>query len=417
MFGFKLFFEESGVRTFSDPHVLNDTTIEFPGGYDLEPQQFATYHIPPEFHGMVIRDVILNHKKGPHGHGEPHMRYEEEKKKWRDFYGSYSKLEMHDMNSDKWVAYNHGGRDYKHAEYRPSWEPETLHDWISEVGRISPDMMKISNPGNQRAKTNPITGEKVDPNDKRSTVTIGPITISFFGKQAFEKKEYIQWTYSPGGTHGSTRFSDLDKGDQPTYGTFGIGYYPGALALWTNRNPIQRAKPYHNPAVHRHMQMKHSGIEQGQLFVPGDSGYFVDRNEKSVLYSLKYDPNNGQGTHNVRMKREGNNSFRIMLPPNTFGKTLASIELMVGKNIARPSQAPPGSQYDDGTEMAKVGKINSSIHANVEGNTVKFRGREHSIGPVITTADYPGVKIAPGDSVRVSSSNTAFIMAWRLGIS
>jgi hypothetical protein len=445
MFSFRLFCENEVnqytsllsapgvVKVLSNPNVKSNSEIEFGGNYLLKPKEMAYYIIPQQFHNKLIREMVLSHRKGPHGHGEPHMSYEDAKKKWRDYYGSYSRIEAHDATSNQWVSYKVSGRDYKHAALTNSggYEVETLHDWLLS-GKVRPDLLRISNPGNMRVgqtPTNPTTGEKIDPYDVRSTVEIGPLRIFFFMEKAFGAKKYIQHVYSPQGFYsgqfGNTRFANTNSQSKaevlPVYGTYGIGYYPGALYL----DPATKGrylKPigYANQEVHKHIKIKHGdAVQPEHMFIPGDKWAVVAHG--TPLFSVKRDATEGSGDA-VNVYSPSASIIAVEMPQYTFNKKLIQVEVMCGDTYARPDKAVGKEGDTTGDERNKVirGPAVMTIYL-VKTNGGRIQLSRNDVAPQMVITAYPNQEydtIEPGDKIEMAATGgVAFVMAWRISYS
>ncbi len=418
---------EPGVVKVLQPNINSDYKLSYQGGNVLQPNQKIYYVIPEAFKGKVVRDMRLPHKKGPYGHGEPNMKWEPAKKKWRDYYGSYSRIELHDVNSNKWVAYRIEGKDYKHAEHRPDYEVETLHDWIGMIGKLSPDLVRIINPGNQRASTNPLSGEKVDPNDIKSSVEIGPVEIMYIPQQMTQGGNgSIQHVYSPlgyfEGQFTPAKFADYTKSANhaamPSYPHYGIGYYPGALYLYGVPHKAERwlraADAYKGKEkVHKHINIKHGGAPQKEnMFIPGDKYYMVVNNVP--LFSIKMDPMEGKGDSDVQVTREGKNQITIHLPQRAVGRKLLGVEVMCGDSEARPDRAEGTPGDNTGDESNKVRRGGAVLYTIFNGTNI---GRD-DVGPQMVASAHPNDKnnlISDGSKVQLRiEGDSTWVMGWRI---
>ena len=208
--------EESGV---SQESIVKEAILqspvnirfEFPEreGRELKPGATFKFEVPKEFQNLIVRDVILRHRKnkkysvdiGPDKY-DPH--------------GAYTRVELHDSTHNRWEGWQDpkGYSPDKFAEPRPASDPENenLHDWIATVGKIKTDAVRVTNMGEH---------------PEYSTVQIHGLEIIFFPN--VEHTRFKERIYTAG-----TAFVDL-KSDTllPHYGggSHTEGKYIGAIAL------------------------------------------------------------------------------------------------------------------------------------------------------------------------------------------
>lgn len=181
---------------FDRPEQISTTTLEYstgePEGLELRPEHVVEFSIPENMQGRVVRDVVLQHRKAEQ------YRVGTEK---HDPAGAYSRVELHDPESDTWVSWKDpaGYSPDKYAEWRSSGDPEheVLHDWVATVGPIKPDKIRVTNVGK-------------DPD--MSVSQIHQLDVVFFPD--LENVQYQESIYTPG-----TSFIDIENGKMlPSYG-------------------------------------------------------------------------------------------------------------------------------------------------------------------------------------------------------
>lgn len=199
-----------------DPKITSGTNIEFVfedlEGHALIPGKKMLFKIPEEWHGRVVRDVVLTHRKGEEGR-------ELIRNGW-DPHGAYSRVEVHDKKSGEWRQWRDpkGYDPDKFAEPRPVESPEieNLHDWIHTVGEISADEIRVTNVGKHH---------------QYSTSRIHSVKVILYPEpEVLEEATYKEHIYCPG-----TEFIDLKSKTQlmPKYGggSHTEGIYRRAIPL------------------------------------------------------------------------------------------------------------------------------------------------------------------------------------------
>jgi hypothetical protein len=201
---------------FETPEQKSATTIEFrmdnPEGIELRPGHAFEFVVPEAMRGRMVRDVILQHRKGE--------KYRVEGSKQHDPYGAYSRVEAHDTGTGVWLQWRDpkGYSPDKYAEWRPANDPENeaLHDWLATVGAIRPDVLRVTNVGQ---------------NPDYSVSQIHALEVVFYPEQ--DNVSYEEAIYTPG-----TQFIDPEKGRLlPAYGggSHTEGRYENAIALGSNQ--------------------------------------------------------------------------------------------------------------------------------------------------------------------------------------
>lgn len=386
----------------------------------LEPGQSIILKIPEQYRHLVIRDIILAHRKGPHGHGEPHMKFEPEKNKWRDYYGAYTRVEAHDIETNTWHTYvDDYGASYKFAEHRPGdYEEETLHDWI-RTAKIKPDMIKLSNPGNQRAKPHPVSGEAINPMDKRSSSEIASLKVVFFPNIDFSDKNikvYERFYSKVGGSQDSpARFANFQSQDkkelEPVYGNYGAGIYPNALVLaadWSRqgRRIKQMDGGYYFIVDKKSFDKVSNEIgDRATRATGGGSNYYHNGKEYVKVFPVTLQ--GGPGT------QVSNNILLIDLPPQIAGKKLLQVEVMCGDTEFRPDRIERDQPWKRlGFASLLIG-MQSGQHPQWFTNGI-------SVAPQMVAAAAPKnpIIIQSGDKIILKSErDTTYIMGWRISYS
>jgi hypothetical protein len=194
-----------------NPEIKSATTIEYrlpeQEGRELKAGHSFVFSIPEEFRGRLVRDVILRHRKAE--------KYRQGTKE-HDPHGAYSRVELHDMEDNQWKQWvdPKGYNPDKYAEWRGASDPENevLHDWLATVGKVSPDILKVTNVGEH---------------EEYSTSQIHGLEIVFYPE--LEGVDYEERIYTPG-----TKFIDIEHDELlPHYGggSHTEGVYQNAIAL------------------------------------------------------------------------------------------------------------------------------------------------------------------------------------------
>jgi hypothetical protein len=414
MISFRTFIENINMTS---PEVSGNMLIYDLGtNFLLRPGASFELKIPETHSHLVLRDIILAHRKGPYGHGEPNMKWEPAKNKWRDYYGAYTKVEVHDSITNKWHTYvDDYGAHFKFAEHRPGdWEEETLHD-IIKIGKIYPDVVKITNPGNQRASTNPITGEKVDPMDERSTVQIKSLKFIFFPQHALENniKYYERFYSKKGGPNDDTpRFGNYNSKQEsaPVYGNYGAGIYPDALFLaadWGRQSKRIRQLDGQWHFVMDKLSLDKIAGELGNRIerAGGKNNTYTHNNKEYVkVFPLTRDP--GQG---AEVK---NNVLYIDVPDDFVNKKVAVVEVQCGDTELRPDRI----EWDK--PWRRLGYASLYMGLIQSGNKYYFNKDGISVAPQMVASAGPeqAIQVKKGDKIFIESrQDTTYVMGWRIG--
>lgn len=237
-----------------NPRVKSATTLKFTlpeiEGRELSPGKSMMFHIPKEFAGRVVRDVILQHRKA-----EKYRNAGTEK--W-DPHGAYSRVELHDPVTGEWVKWKDpaGYSADKYAEWRSSSDPEheVLHDWLAMAGEVKPDMVRVTNVGEHKTQ---------------STSQIHDLEVVFY-PEAMETV-YQERIYTPG-----TSFIDIEQNKLlPSYGggEHTSGVYENSIVLNGSREPVFPTTKDPGPSAQ---------IEQGKLIIDLEPGRNLVQVEVSV---------------------------------------------------------------------------------------------------------------------------------------
>lgn len=389
----------------------------------LEPGRKIMLLIPEAYRHLVVRDMVLAHRKGPFGHGEPHMKWEAEKSKWRDYYGAYTKVEAHDTQSGSWHTYiDDYGMGYKFAEHRPGeYEEETLHDWI-RIAKVKPDAIRLTNPGNQRAKSHPTTGEKVDPMDQRSTSEIATLKVIFFPDVDLshpDTKFYERYYSKVGGPQDSpAKFANFggEKAElEPTYGNYGAGVYPNALVLaadWGRQGRRIKqidGKYYFVMDKESYNQVASEMGDRAERANGGDTPHY-NRSGREYVKVFPVTLDGGPGTQ-VRQ----NNTLIIDVPNEMAGHKLLQIEVMCGDTEFRPDRIPQQKPWK------RLGYAHLHMGAQVKGGVQWFTASDGiSVAPQMVAAAAPKkpIDLSAGDKIILKSEqDTTYVMGWRIAYS
>lgn len=386
----------------------------------LEPGKTILLVVPEQYRHLIIRDMILTHRKGPYGHGEPHMKFEPQKNKWRDYYGAYTRVEAHDTQTQTWHTYvDDYGASFKFAEHRPGeWEEETLHDWV-RISKVKPDIIKLSNPGNQRAKPHPVTGEKIDPMDQRSSSEIASLKVVFFpnidltsGSTQFYERFYSKVGGADDSPARFANFASQNKDElEPTYGNYGAGIYPNALVLaadWSRQGRrIKQMDGRYYFIVDKESFNQVAGEmgDRPQRAVGGEP--FYSRNGKEYVKVFPVTLDGGPGT------KVQNNSLYINIPPEMNGKKLLQIEVMCGDTEFRPDRIARNQPWK------RLGFAALHIGAQTQQTgTQWFTSNDGiSVAPQMVAAAAPKqpLPVQSGDKVILRSDrDTTYVMGWRI---
>lgn len=391
----------------------NFITYNLGPNFLLKPGQSFLLNIPESHKNLVIKDIILSHRKGPYGHNEPNMRWEPEKNKWRDYYGAYTTVEIHDVKTNQWHKYvDEFGSSAKFAEHRPGdWEDETLHDLI-KIGKIYPDLIRVSNPGNQRASVNPMTKEKVNPMDERSTTEIRFLKVIFFPKDLLDSNiQFYERIYSKSGgpTDELARFADYKDNDKstPIFGNYGYGIYPNSIPLVSNWGIQNKRIREIDGKWYFVMDKESVDLIKDELSnrIERASGpnntYFYNNKEYVKVFPLTMNPGPGA-------KLQGN-TLKIDIPPEFYGKKIKVIEAQIGDTEFRP----------DRIKINKPSKRLGFAHLFMGLNDKSFIPAPGiSVAPAMVASGSPEqpITVKPGDKVFIKSEdNTSYLMGWRIG--
>lgn len=206
---------EDGVvvdRLFDTPEQKSATTIEYrvddPEGLELSPGHAFGFVVPEHMKGRLVRDVILQHRKGE--------KYRVAGTKEHDPHGAYSRVELHDEETGQWTGWRDpkGYNPDKYAEWRPASDPENevLHDWLATVGPVKPDAIRVT---------------AVGEHPEYSVSQIHGVEVVFYPE--LEGVTYQETVLTPG-----TEFIDIEKGKLlPKYGggSHTEGVYDHAIQL------------------------------------------------------------------------------------------------------------------------------------------------------------------------------------------
>ncbi len=198
-------------RVLDSPKLKSATTIEYKvepyEGVELHPGHSIGFTIPESMKGRLVRDVILQHRKAEQHRVEGSKEY--------DPHGAYSRVELHDQDSDGWVGWHDpkGHSSDKYAEWRDASDPENevLHDWLATVGKVKPDAVRVTAVGK----------------DEHAVSQIHGVEVVFYPE--LEGVRYEEKVYTPG-----TEFIDIENGKLlPKYGggSHTEGVYESAVAL------------------------------------------------------------------------------------------------------------------------------------------------------------------------------------------
>lgn len=202
-----------------DPKIDSYTSIEFAlpeyEGRELTPGRRIEFHVPKEFQGRIVRDVILHHRKADKYAKDIKYSKTTGEVEW-DPNGAYTRVEVFDKQDEVWKQWSDpmGYNSDKFAELRGSGNPEVenLHDWIATVGKLHANRVRVTNVGKHPTL---------------STVQIHKLEVNFFPE--LEGVTYEDRIYCKG-----TSFVDIENEKLlPTYGggEHTSGKYVGAIRL------------------------------------------------------------------------------------------------------------------------------------------------------------------------------------------
>lgn len=417
------YYHETATANFNEPGVVKvldnpqeeGSMLVYNIRSTLEPGKKIMLVIPEQYRNLVIRDMVLSHRKGPHGHGEPNMKWEPAKNKWRDYYGAYTRIEAHNTQDGTWHTYvDDYGASFKFAEHRPSdWEEETLHDWI-RIAKVKPDVIRLTNPGNQRASTNPLTGEKVDPMDQRSTSEIAYLKVIFFPDVDLdaEMQSYERiYSKSGGPSDATTRFAKYNSANahekEPSYGNYGAGIYPNALVLaadWSRQGKRIRQQDGGHWFIVSKEHFDQVAGELGDRARASGGTYNYKGREFVKVFPVTLD--GGPGT------QVQGNQLMIDIPAQLQGRKLAQVEVMCGDTEFRPD----GPERDKPWKRLGYARLKIGVQSKTYGQ-MWFNGEGVSVAPqmVASAAPKQPIQLQTGDKVVLrSEQDTTYVMGWRI---
>ncbi|MDD5710677.1 MAG: hypothetical protein PHV43_01050 [Candidatus Colwellbacteria bacterium] len=211
-----------------NPERVSYTTIRYnlpeSEGLELGAGQSIVFVVPDEYRGRTVRDVVLRHRKAAkYARDIGPDRY--------DPHGAYSRVEIYDPENGGWIFWKDpkGYSADKFAELRPAGDPENevLHDWIATVGKVEPNLIRITNVGE---------------GSEFSVAQIHGLEVTFFPD--LQNVSYVEQIYCDG-----TKFVDLEGNDResllPRYGggSHTEGVYKGAMVLGHDNSSPYEPEP------------------------------------------------------------------------------------------------------------------------------------------------------------------------------